>query len=127
MEIQVSFTSCVVEEPDLPLASGAGSQVEFRGVVRGMENGAPIAALQYDIYPQMAEKVIRDIVGDLAGTNPCLRVIVIHRHGTIPVGEVAIYMRVDSAHRGEGFRMLEEFMNRLKKDVPIWKVGSVPC
>lgn len=127
MDVQVSFTTAVIEEPDLPLASGAGSFVEFRGVVRGKENGAPIAALQYDIYPPMAEKVIHDILMELAIGGPCLRIIVIHRHGTIPVGEVAIYMRVDSAHRGEGFRMLEEFMNRLKKDVPIWKVGFVPC
>lgn len=127
MEVQVILTAVEIEEPDLPLAAGAGSFVEFRGVVRGMENGAPIAALRYEIYPGMAEKVIRDIVNDLAKTSPCLRVIVVHRHGTIPVGETAIYMRVDSAHRGEGFRMLEEFMNRLKKDVPIWKIGSVPC
>lgn len=127
MEVRVFFTGQPIEEPASSLVPGAGSMVEFRGVVRGLENGASIAALRYEIYPGMAEKVIRDIVNDLAATAPCLRVIVIHRHGTIPVGETAIYMRVDSKHRGEGFRMLEEFMNRLKKDVPIWKVGSVPC
>lgn len=127
MDVRVILTDGVIEEPDLPLASGAGSFVEFRGVVRGLEDGVPIAALRYEVYPEMAERVIHNIVEDQAGPNPCLRVIVIHRHGTIPVGETAIYMRVDSAHRGEGFRMLEEFMNRLKKDVPIWKVGSVPC
>lgn len=127
MDVLVTLTAGAIVEPELPLASGAGSFLEFRGIVRGMEDGAPIAALRYEVYPEMAEKVIRDIVEDLARPTPCLRVIVIHRHGTIPVGEAAIYMRVDSAHRGEGFRMLEEFMNRLKKDVPIWKVGSVPC
>lgn len=127
MEVQVILTAAKIEEPDLPLPAGAGSFVEFRGVVRGLENGEPITALRYEIYPEMAEKVIRDIVNRLAQPTPCLRVVVIHRYGTIPAGETAIYMRVDSAHRGEGFRMLEEFMNRLKKDVPIWKVGSVPC
>jgi molybdopterin synthase catalytic subunit len=43
----------------------------------------------------------------------------------LPVGDTAIYLRVDSKHRSEGFRMMEEFMNRLKKDVPIWKTGIV--
>lgn len=127
MEVLVSFTSSVIEEPRLPLATGAGSQVEFRGVVRGEENGAPISALRYEIYPAMAEKVIREIISDLTHSGPCLRVIVIHRHGIVPVGEAAIYLRVDSKHRGEGIRLLEEFMNRLKKDVPIWKTGSLPC
>jgi len=127
MEVLVSLTSSPIEEPNLPLAPGAGALLEFRGVVRGEENGAPISALRYEVYPGMAEKVIREIVADLARLGPCLRVVVIHRHGIIPVGEAAIYLRVDSKHRGAGIRMLEEFMNRLKKDVPIWKTGSVPC
>lgn len=127
MEVFVSLTSLPIEEPKVPLVAGAGSQVEFRGVVRGEENGRAISALIYEIYPAMAEKVIREIIADLARVSPVLRVIVIHRHGVIPVGEDAIYLRVDSKHRGESIRLLEEFMNRLKKDVPIWKTGSVPC
>ncbi len=127
MEIEISFTDQPVKEPRLSLADGAGSLVEFRGVVRGAENGAPISALIYDLYEAMAAKVIREIVVEIGRTHPCLRVVVIHRHGTIPVGETAIYLRIDSKHRGEGFRMMEEFMNRLKKDVPIWKTGVVPC
>jgi molybdopterin synthase catalytic subunit len=127
MNVEVSFTDRPIEESGLPLVSGAGAMVEFRGVVRGLENGAPISALIYDLYKPMAAKVIREIVTEIGLAHPCLRVEVIHRHGTIPVGETAIYLRVDSRHRGEGFRMLEEFMNRLKKDVPIWKTGSVPC
>lgn len=127
MEIEVSFTDQPISEARPALASGAGAMVEFRGVVRGVENGEPIAALIYDLYEPMAAKMIREIVGEIRRTQPCLRVEVIHRYGTIPVGETAIYLRVDSRHRGEGFRMLEEFMNRLKKDVPIWKTGSVPC
>jgi molybdopterin synthase catalytic subunit len=127
MELEVAFTNEVIVAPDLPLAEGAGAMVEFRGVVRGLENGAPISALVYDLYRPMAEKVIRELVAEIDRTQACLRVVVIHRHGTIPVGETAIYLRVDSRHRGEGFRMLEEFMNRLKKDVPIWKTGSVQC
>lgn len=127
MKVDVVFTDLPIQESRQPLTRGAGAMVEFRGMVRGLENGAPISALIYDLYKPMAEKVIRDIVAEIGRALPCLRVEVIHRHGTIPVGETAIYLRVDSKHRGEGFRMLEEFMNRLKKDVPIWKTGSVPC
>jgi molybdopterin synthase catalytic subunit len=127
MDVQVFFTSSEIVEPGLAPAEGVGSQVEFRGVVRGEEQGARISALRYEIYPAMAEKVIRDILADLEKIHPCLRVVVIHRFGIIPVGESAIYVRVDSKHRGEGFRLLEEFMNRLKKDVPIWKTEALPC
>lgn len=127
MDLEVSFTDRTIGAPELPLAAGAGAMVEFRGVVRGLENDVPISALVYDLYEPMAAKVIREIVAEIARVHPCLRVVVIHRHGTIPVGETAIYLRVDSRHRGEGFCLLEEFMNRLKKDVPIWKTGFLPC
>jgi len=45
---------------------------------------------------------------------------VIHRIGTIPVGETAIWIGVASAHRNEAFVLLAEFLNQLKRDVPIW-------
>jgi molybdopterin synthase catalytic subunit len=125
MQAEILFVAGPIREPHRPLAEGAGSFVEFRGVVRGSEGGLPISALIYELYPPMAEKVLREIVAELGAD--CLGVTVIHRHGVIPVGESAIYVRVDSRHRGEGFRFLEELMNRLKQDVPIWKVGSVPC
>ncbi len=127
MELEVSFTNQPIAESRAPLTSGAGSMVEFRGVVRSLEKGEPISALVYDLYKPMATKVIQEILTEIGTAQPCLRVEVIHRYGTIPVGETAIYLRVDSTHRGEGFRMLEEFMNRLKQDVPIWKTGGVPC
>ena len=31
-----------------------GAWTEFRGLVRGEENGQPIAALEYEAYPEMA-------------------------------------------------------------------------
>jgi len=39
----------------------------------------------------------------------------------------AIYAGVLSRHRQEAFGLLAAFMDRLKKDVPIWKVGAVSC
>jgi molybdopterin synthase catalytic subunit len=38
------------------------------------------------------------------------------------VGEAAIVVRVEAKHRAEAFGMLAAFMDRLKQDVPIWKV-----
>ncbi len=78
--------------------------MEFRGVVRGEENGKTISALEYEAYPEMTEREIRRILESLAAEFPCLAVKVIHRVGVIPVGETAIYVGVASSHRGEGDR-----------------------
>jgi molybdopterin synthase catalytic subunit len=108
-------------------AGKIGAEVVFHGVVRQEENGREIRALRYEVYPEMAERTIRKILESLAAEHPCHRALVIHRHGLIPVGEAAIFVRIDAAHRAEAFAMLAEFMNRLKKDVPIWKAEAIPA
>ncbi|MCC6823637.1 MAG: molybdenum cofactor biosynthesis protein MoaE [Verrucomicrobia subdivision 3 bacterium] len=123
MEIEIQLT-------DTPIAAylsaptsgvGAGAWVEFRGLVRGEENGGVIAALEYEAYSPMAETEMRRIITELASGQPCLFVRAIHRIGIVPVGEAAIYIGIAGRHRAEAFALLAGFMDRLKQDVPIWK------
>jgi molybdopterin synthase catalytic subunit len=102
-------------------AGGIGAVVEFAGVVRGEEDGAAIAALDYEAYEKMAQSEMEKIARDLAGQFPCDSIEVIHRIGRVPVGEASIVVRIEAKHRAEAFGMLGEFMDRLKRDVPIWK------
>jgi molybdopterin synthase catalytic subunit len=43
------------------------------------------------------------------------------------VGEASVYAAVAAPHRGDAFAALAELMNRLKADVPIWKVEALPA
>lgn len=127
MEIQVQLTHEQIAEMISPPVSGmTGAWAEFRGLVRGEENGAPIAALEYEAYPGMAESEIRRLLEEISARHPCLAATVIHRLGVIPVGETAIYVGIAAKHRGPAFAALAEFMDRLKQDVPIWKVRGIP-
>ena len=85
-----------------PPADSQGAWLEFRGIVRGEENGQAISALRYEAYPEMAVREIRRILESLALKHPCLAATVVHRIGTIPVGETAVYVGISSPHRGEG-------------------------
>lgn len=120
IEVQLTNSSIAGALPP-PVLSGVGAWVEFRGVVRGEEDGLPIAALEYEAYSPMAEREMRRILEELAGRHPCLAARVVHRVGVIPVGEAAIYVGVAGTHRAEAFALLTQFMDRLKRDVPIWK------
>ncbi len=130
MEIEIQIT-------DQPIAAGdhrpekfsgeAGALAEFSGIVRGLENGHAIAALEYEAYLPMAENELRRILATLADKHPCHAAKVVHRIGVIPIGETAIYVAIVAKHRGEAFALLTEFMNRLKQDVPIWKTRSLPA
>jgi molybdopterin molybdotransferase len=126
MEIDVQLTSAPIAEQLPPESgSGIGAWAEFRGLVRGEENGQPIAALEYEAYSPMAGQEMRRILGDLAARYPCVSARVIHRIGIVPVGEAAIYIGVAGRHRAEAFALLGEFMDRLKQDVPIWKTRAL--
>ncbi len=109
-----------------PQSGNVGAWLEFRGVVRGEENGQIISALEYEAYPEMAGREIRRLLQEISARHPCLAAKVIHRIGVIPVGETAIYVGVASPHRGEAIALLAEFMDRLKQDVPIWKRRALP-
>jgi len=147
MEIEVQLTGFPIAEKIFPpvvarasrpfdenqkLAGGTpaplshGAWLEFRGVVRGEENGKAISALEYEAYPEMADREIRRLLQEISARHPCQAVKVIHRVGVIPAGETSIYVGVASPHRGEAIALLAEFMDRLKQDVPIWKRRAFP-
>ena len=50
-----------------------------------------------------------------------LRLVIVHRLGEVPVSEASVVIGCSSQHRPETFSALEWIMNKLKKDVPIWK------
>jgi len=109
----------------LSLTGQVGAVAEFTGMVRGNEAGQPIAVLEYEAYRPMAEQTLRTIIEDLGQRHPCLFVRVIHRIGTVPVGEAAVYVVACAAHRGAALGMVADFMDRLKQDVPIWKTSAL--
>jgi molybdopterin molybdotransferase len=127
MEIEIQLTDSPIPAKTTRLAAGkAGAWLEFSGMVRGIEDTEPISALEYEAYPEMAEREICRLLESLAKKHPCLAARVIHRFGVIPVGETAIYVGVAGRHRQETIAFLAEFMDRLKQDVPIWKRRALP-
>ncbi len=74
----------------------------------------------------MAAREMRRLLQEISLRNPCLAVKVIHRLGTIPVGDIALYVGVAGRHRGEAIKLLVEFIDRLKQDVPVWKRRALP-
>ena len=127
MNITVLLTCEPIVRPEPATAGGAaGAWVEFAGVVRGEEDGKPIAALEYEAYDSMAERVMRELLAELGAQRHCLSAHVIHRIDAIPVGETAIWIGVAARHRKDALDLVTEFMDRLKQDVPIWKRRAVP-
>ncbi len=100
-----------------------GAVVEFQGVVRGLEDGAPIDGLEYECHVEMAEVQLRRIAEETARFFALDSLLVLHRIGFVPVGETSLYVRAESAHRRAAIQAVDEVIVRLKRDVPIWKAA----
>jgi molybdopterin synthase catalytic subunit len=98
-----------------------GALVAFTGICRGNEDGAPIAALTLEHYPDMAEAEIARHVGEAQKRWPLMGVTVIHRYGRIEPGAGIVLVLTASSHRQDAFAAAEFLMDYLKTRAPFWK------
>jgi molybdopterin converting factor subunit 1 len=98
-----------------------GAIVLFYGVVRGQNEGRKVITLEYDAYPSMAAKAMRQIGDEIASRWPGAKAAMRHRLGRLSVGETSILIAVAAPHRQEAFEACRYAIDRVKEVVPIWK------
>src|SRR5215469_18488194 len=80
-----------------------GAVVTFTGICRADENGEPIASLNLEHYPDMAEAEIGRHIEAARQRWRLLGVTVIHRYGRIVPGEDIVLVVTASSHREAAF------------------------
>ena len=100
-------------------AAGAGAVVTFTGIVRDLSGG--LAAMEIEHYPGMTERAISGLVAEAAARWSLIDVLVIHRYGTLRVGEPIMMVATAAAHRASAFDAAEFLMDYLKSRAPFWK------
>jgi molybdopterin synthase catalytic subunit len=98
-----------------------GAVIVFRGVARRFSRGRDVVHLEYEAYPEMAEKVMAQIGDEIKQRWPISRVAIVHRTGVLEIGQASVAIAVSAPHRGEAFAAAEYAIDRLKQIVPIWK------
>jgi molybdopterin synthase catalytic subunit len=101
-------------------AIGRGGLVTFTGTVRDETRGRRVVRLEYEAYREMAERTLAE-VGEAVGREHGAEVAIVHRVGTLLPGDAAVVIACAAPHRTAAFRACEACIERLKKDVPIWK------
>ncbi|MEP0846153.1 MAG: molybdenum cofactor biosynthesis protein MoaE [Phycisphaerae bacterium] len=100
-----------------------GAVATFVGVVRteSRADGVPLRALEYSAYEPMAASVLQQLAADAAQHADVYAIRIVHRLGTLHVGEASVAVVVGSAHRAAAFDACREAIERLKAEVPIFK------
>jgi len=107
-------------------SSSIGGIVSFLGTTRDFSRGKDVSKLEFEHYPGMAEKKLAEIRERAINEYGVIDVTIIHRVGTLPVGENIVLIVVVAGHRDEAFRACRFCIDELKRITPIWKKETTP-
>jgi molybdopterin synthase catalytic subunit len=99
----------------------AGAIVTFIGTTRNNNEGRKVIALDYEAYPEMAEKELVRLGEEAKKKWPICRMAIVHRLGPVQITEASVIIAVSSAHREAAFAACRFAIEEIKKTVPIWK------
>ena len=125
MKTQLSITSEAIDEHFLitgrETSVSAGAVIVFQGIVRNMEDGVPINAIDYESFNEMACHQFELIFEDIDRRWSIESVRLVHRIGVVPVNEPSLWVEIIAAHRAEAFAACQFLIDEMKVRVPIWK------
>jgi len=100
--------------------SSIGAVVSFIGTVRDLTSESLIT-LTLEHYPGMTEKSLRSIADKARKKWEIEFVTIIHRVGTLGIGDQIVLVITSSKHRQAAFDSCNYIMDFLKTDAPFWK------
>ncbi len=99
-----------------------GGVVLFAGRVRpDRVAGGRVHALFYEADGPLALRALARLAGSARRRYGARRIVLWHRLGTIPVGDVAVVVGAACPHRARAFEATRYLIEELKASVPIWK------
>ena len=103
----------------------AGAVALFLGMVRDHDPQADgtVVALDYTAHPSAGEVIGRLAAAVLAEVDPGheAAVAAVHRIGRLAVGDDAFVVAVSAPHRRLAFEVCEQLVERVKRELPVWK------
>ncbi|MFN7105209.1 MAG: molybdenum cofactor biosynthesis protein [Pyrobaculum sp.] len=101
---------------------GGGGLVIFVGYVKGVVEDAAVSSLDYEAYEPYASTKIREIEEWAKSQEGVLEARIYHAVGSLKPGDTTLYVFVSAASREIAFRVAREALERVKHEVPIFKL-----
>jgi molybdopterin synthase catalytic subunit len=98
-----------------------GCVVLFLGTVRDMTNNATVRQIELEADKEEAIRQLTRIREEVIEKFGVIDVSIVHRVGTLNVGENIVIIAVGAGHRPEAFAGCRYAIERLKELVHIWK------
>ena len=98
-----------------------GATFLFMGTVRNHHQNKTVTKLFYDCHEPLANQTISQIIKEHRDQFKISRIQVIHRIGWLNLGDIALVVLAQGAHRKETILACDRTIEEIKKRVPIWK------
>ena len=102
----------------------AGAVACFLGIVREdpvRGSDAKVTHLEYEAYAEVALQQMQEIRESMLKRSGVIEVAIHHVIDRLGVGEPSLFVAVLGKHRQDVFPVLSETVEKVKRDVPIWK------
>jgi len=119
---KIDLEKVVSELIEKASTKGGGALVTFIGYVKGEVDGKKVHSLLYEAYEPYATKKLLEIAKEESNREGVIDVQIYHRIGELKPGDISIYIFVTSKSRAEGFETARRVLERVKKEVPIFKL-----
>ncbi|KAF7559621.1 hypothetical protein G7046_g4552 [Stylonectria norvegica] len=94
---------------------------QVRSTTRDSFDGKPVKELQYTSYSPLALRTMLAITRAVRAKHGLQGIAMVHRLGTVPIGEESILIAVSAPHRQAAWRAGEEALEECKARVEVWK------
>ena len=98
-----------------------GAVATFVGRVRDQSDGVAVHRMDYEAYADMAEAEMRRIGTELYDRGGISTITIVHRTGSLLIGEASVVVVVAAPHRDAAFPACQEALEQIKRTVPVWK------
>jgi molybdopterin synthase catalytic subunit len=99
----------------------AGAIATFTGTTRVHSRGRTVQHLDYEAYPEMAERMMAELAASLKASHDLCEVAIHHRVGRVAIGETSVVIAVSAPHRAAAVDAVREAIDTLKETIPLWK------
>ena len=114
IDVTAEYAQLIGERPGAAVAT-------FTGYVRDHSDERPVATLELEHYPEMAQRVLAELGEEAASRYGLSRWRIVHRFGVLGVSESIVWVGAVADHRGDAISACEFMMDSLKTDAPFWK------
>lgn len=109
----VAFFGVTRETPGTPAPGQEAAALE--------NDGRVVEELEYEAHEPMALSVLEAIADEISARFGVERLAIVHRTGTVPLGEPSVAIVVCSPHRDAAFQAARYAIDETKARAPIWK------